>query len=167
MSKKTPMEKDCIQCGDRMIQPKWKNGNFDSRFHKRKFCGRACYRDWRLAQPPPTDDAGRRRAQKSFVSLHCSRCRATVALVRHHKNRNPMDNSPGNVEVLCHSCHNREHGPERRTLKPKKCPVCKTTFRPRKARDKLCKNIDCRREYGRRSARRRWGTKAKHPRGAG
>lgn len=45
----------------------------------------------------------------------CERCdkRNDIELPRHHKNRDVRDNSPDNLEVLCHSCHNLEHMPER------------------------------------------------------
>lgn len=55
--------------------------------------------------------SSRRRAQKIY-SIHehlCDRCGDKKRLVRHHKDRNPMNNSSTNVEFLCYSCHGKEH----------------------------------------------------------
>ena len=45
----------------------------------------------------------------------CERCGATskIELPRHHKDRNRKNNIASNLEVLCVSCHNKEHMPER------------------------------------------------------
>lgn len=44
----------------------------------------------------------------------CERCsnRSNIQYPRHHKDRNRANNTPENLEVLCHSCHNKEHMPE-------------------------------------------------------
>lgn len=43
----------------------------------------------------------------------CERCfkagRVVVAVLVHHKDRNPMNNEPRNHESLCASCHHDEH----------------------------------------------------------
>ena len=45
----------------------------------------------------------------------CERCGYTgrIPLARHHKDHNRANNEPDNLEVLCVSCHNREHIGER------------------------------------------------------
>jgi hypothetical protein len=45
----------------------------------------------------------------------CERCGKinSVELPRHHKNRDRADNEASNLEVLCVSCHNKEHRPEK------------------------------------------------------
>lgn len=83
-----------------------------------------------------------------------------MKLNRHHVNglEHPLD-----VEVLCTKCHAAAHGPtwgRGRRLANKVCPICGTTFRPRRARDKLCKSSACLAEMGRRSAEKRWGPRA-------
>lgn len=39
----------------------------------------------------------------------CERCGSTIFLLVHHKDRNRENNDRGNLEVLCKSCHQREH----------------------------------------------------------
>jgi len=47
----------------------------------------------------------------------CERCNTkiedTKAVQFHHINRDPWDNRPNNIEVLCVSCHGKEHYNER------------------------------------------------------
>lgn len=57
---------------------------------------------------------GRHRAQKLFAATVCEQCGATAEtagkpLQRHHKDGNPLNNAPGNVEILCEDCHVAEH----------------------------------------------------------
>jgi 5-methylcytosine-specific restriction endonuclease McrA len=40
----------------------------------------------------------------------CQRCGSTRAVNVHHKDRDRRNSDLGNLEVLCRSCHNREHG---------------------------------------------------------
>ena len=48
----------------------------------------------------------------------CECCKKKIQVAKfvqfHHKNRNPWDNRPQNVEVLCVACHAREHYADRR-----------------------------------------------------
>jgi hypothetical protein len=39
----------------------------------------------------------------------CQRCDSNRNLNVHHKDRNRRNNAAENLEVLCRSCHNREH----------------------------------------------------------
>ena len=49
------------------------------------------------------------------VLKQCERCGTTSKrLCRHHRDRNKLNNSHENVEILCFTCHYREHIPERR-----------------------------------------------------
>lgn len=45
----------------------------------------------------------------------CERCKATrdIEWPRHHKDRNRANNAPANIEVLCVSCHSKEHMTEK------------------------------------------------------
>jgi 5-methylcytosine-specific restriction endonuclease McrA len=45
----------------------------------------------------------------------CERCgtKRDIELPRHHRNRDRSNNEPENLEVLCVSCHNKEHTEER------------------------------------------------------
>lgn len=39
----------------------------------------------------------------------CARCGKIRELVRNHKNGREEDNSPGNLERICHVCHAEYH----------------------------------------------------------
>lgn len=75
---------------------------------------------WTNPQKPVTEPCslcdGNRWARVLFPQLvKCERCGSTHRLCRHHKDRMIWNNSPDNIEVLCGSCHFREHAPERRS----------------------------------------------------
>lgn len=109
-------------------------------------------------------NTGRRAAQRAvpiFEDDKCDRCLATRRLQRHHKDENPENNAPANIEILCQRCHKEAHmasgtwGKGRR-LPDKTCPVCMATFRPHKATTLSCGRRGCISELGRRAAGRRW-----------
>lgn len=62
--------------------------------------------------------AGRQRAQKLFPNPEpCERCGADPEereICRHHIDGNTLNNSEGNIEFLCHSCHVKEHAKRRK-----------------------------------------------------
>lgn len=49
------------------------------------------------------------RAQKMYPAVECAKCGSTKRLQRHHVDRDPTNNTPANVEVLCESCHKALH----------------------------------------------------------
>ncbi len=54
-----------------------------------------------------------RRKQMVAEAGKCSRCgTATRRLDTHHKDRDTRNQSPANLEVLCHRCHMQEHRAE-------------------------------------------------------
>lgn len=164
--RKQPETKNCQQCGKTMIQPRRASGKLDSTFHKRMFCGRQCYHASMRASSPPTDNAGRRRAQKMFAAIECQRCGSTAKLQRHHKDKNPRNNSAMNVEIVCQSCHviaENESGGwgKGKTLVEKPCVICGTVFIPTKNQDKLCKTPECKSRMGQQSAESRWAGRQK------
>ena len=85
-----------------------------------RFCSNACRRS--VCVPPKVvgnqhafkgDAAGamakRMRAQKLFsLGTACERCSGR-AEVRHHKDENPGNNAPENIERLCRPCHINHH----------------------------------------------------------
>ena len=160
MPKKEAQVKQCEVCGGLMIQPRWRNGKLDATFQKRRFCSVKCY-GVSLTKTVVTRNAAHRRAQRAIPAIMCDQCGATKHLHRHHRNRNPQDNTAKNVRILCHRCHEKEHiqagdwGKGRR-LPAKICPCCQRQFQPRKATTLLCGRSECRAEWGRRSAARRW-----------
>jgi 5-methylcytosine-specific restriction endonuclease McrA len=55
------------------------------------------------------DYTGEKRTQRS-VSLagrKCAKCGSTEDLMRHHKDGNKRNVSPGNIEILCRRCHGK------------------------------------------------------------
>lgn len=90
----------------------------------------------------------------------CQRCGATGSLIVHHRDRNRQNGSVENLEVLCKSCHGREHergGDVRHTTH---CPqghaytaentayhTTKRGYRVRSCRE--CRRAVCRRWYWR------------------
>ena len=99
-------------------------------------------------------NTGRRQAQRMIKAHSCVKCGSTEKLERHHKDRNPMNNAPGNVEVLCLPCHHADH----KRLVMVSCLICGAMFQPKRARRSvLCGSLSCSREHGKRSAALRWG----------
>ncbi len=65
--------------------------------------------------------------------------RLTFAEVVHHKNHDPTDNDPDNLEVMARIDHARHHMLKNPISKP--CEVCGTTFTPhqtKRKRDRSC-----------------------------
>jgi len=51
---------------------------------------------------------GHDRAKRRFKLGPCQRC-GKPGKHRHHRDRNPLNNTPSNIEILCFSCHQLEH----------------------------------------------------------
>ena len=109
MPRKEPEIKLCEGCGGLVIQPRWSNGKLDATFKHRRFCSHPCYTNWMRKQKAPTSNASRRRAQKMYKALKCERCSGKENLQRHHRDKNPMNNTKNNVVVLCWRCHHLSH----------------------------------------------------------
>jgi predicted HTH transcriptional regulator len=57
-----------------------------------------------------------REYREIAFALHgkeCQRCGSNDEIEVHHRDRNRSNNSPENLEVLCHECHMDEHHEER------------------------------------------------------
>lgn len=105
MEMKQPKRKTCERCGKVMVQPRWSNGKLDSTFNQRRYCSRRCA----ATTGTKTMNSGRRAAQRMVLAKKCNRCPATTNLQRHHRDRNPRNNSGENVETLCQTCHKNDH----------------------------------------------------------
>lgn len=106
-------------------------------------------------------NSGRKQAQRSFEAKACETCGTQVTLQRHHKDRNTLNNTPGNIQILCQECHKALHVAAgdwgRGQLDTTRCEICKTEFTPKRARrSTLCGNPQCLSEKGKRSAALRW-----------
>jgi hypothetical protein len=111
-----------------------------------------------------TGNSGHKAAQRMYKAERCSLCGGTTTLQRHHIDRNPTNNDPSNVQILCQHCHAEEHKVAmdwgRGMVKQRTCAVCGAIFQPtRSRRGKLCGKPECLREMGRRSAELRWRQK--------
>lgn len=120
--KPTP-EKFCVACGKRLERKRLPSGVLESLLHfgRRKYCDQSCMAQGFRAKPKkhkPDPRMGRYHARQSKGPGPCERCGKPDALDVHHRNRNPLDNSPENLERLCRSCHYREHNPVR------SCSLC-------------------------------------------
>jgi hypothetical protein len=87
----------------------------------RKTCSMACTSELQsrthITDGPITKQGARGRASRLKKGMPCERCGHDGTghrLERHHKDRDPFNNAPENVEVLCKPCHLKEHEPERR-----------------------------------------------------
>lgn len=160
-----PMEKNCVACGGRMIQPRWKNGKLDSTFKSRKFCSAKCYGNFNTLENC-SENAGRRRAQRLYPMIACQDCGQKSKIQRHHVDGNPLNNSLENIRILCQSCHTSEHKRigtwGRGNVPPAICKICGKEFQPERRREKgrrICGRKMCLRKMGKFSAALRWGSK--------
>jgi hypothetical protein len=95
-----------------------------------------------------TKKAGRLRARNLYKLGPCEHC-GKPATDRHHKDDNPLNNHPDNVEILCRRCHMIADGRLKkfvsvhRYLQPVKppspCIICDRMWKPlRKGRCHAC-----------------------------
>lgn len=109
-----------------------------------------------------TGNSGRKAAQRKFKAVKCDVCGGTKILQRHHIDRDPTNNDPKNVQILCQECHKTDHMKDgtwgKGKVEPVVCEICGTVFQPkRNRRAVLCGNPECLKEKGRQSAVLRWG----------
>ena len=119
----------------------------------RKFCSEKCM-GRAFTRVPLTKRQGQLQAQNTIKGLTgCERCGATppVRLERHHKDRNPLNNSMDNLEVLCARCHRKEHEKDAVTLLCGQCGAEFACLLMHLGRRKLCAL------HNSRVNRRRWG----------
>lgn len=104
-----------------------------------------------------------------FTKEKCARCGGTRTLQIHHINHDPSDNSPGNVQILCSTCHGRESSMVRWEGHSSICENCRQPLK--RARQTTC-SPSCGNEPGRRTLasleredgrRRRWTQASSSP----
>lgn len=104
-------QKDCKACGKPLERKRYGKRLEDrTRFLTREHCNQACANSRAAIQA----DSHRWRARQIKQRKQCATCAATAALHVHHKDRNPANNTPENLEVLCASCHLKLHWAEDR-----------------------------------------------------
>jgi hypothetical protein len=90
-----------------------------SRSRQKKFCSRACQgrAKARSVDNPAMPSTARKRAKRLGLLTSCQRCdysERPEILVTHHTDRNRLNNSATNIEILCPNCHAIEHYGETR-----------------------------------------------------
>jgi hypothetical protein len=82
------------------------------------FCSYRCSQlgennsNWTASPAAVSTGYGRsnRLIEKNALPTECPRCgRDDKKIHRHHKDVDPMNNDPGNIEILCSTCHAQEH----------------------------------------------------------
>lgn len=102
--------KTCETCGRIFTRRRFGNRLEDrSRFLSRRHCSQACAN----TRPVVSKDANHWRARK-YRGRRCEACSVTTQLHVHHKDRNPANNDPANLQTLCASCHLKLHWREDR-----------------------------------------------------
>ena len=115
--KSTP-EKHCEHCGNAFHRKRCKSGRLEDAgaYLRRRFCSLSCAN----SQYKGGDSRTRShvRARKHLASS-CAACGSTKNLYVHHADENWKNNSPGNLQTLCESCHKSWHATRRaRGVKP-------------------------------------------------
>ena len=114
--------KNCAFCSKPMTRKRY-NGALEDRgvFRRRRFCNRICGN----SRKEVSKGTHHQRARK-MVGIACEHCQTETSLHVHHRDGNPSNNDPQNLQTLCASCHLKMHWRERRkTLKPRKpCLHC-------------------------------------------
>ena len=100
-------------------------------------------------------NAGHQEAQRLYVADKCVRCGSTKHVDRHHRDKDPTNNRPTNILILCRRCHLGEH---KKPLRISHCAVCEGTIinKPRAALRKICSPF-CHSVWSVRSMQKRWG----------
>ncbi len=153
-TKPTPL-KFCKFCGSKMERKKQPSGELEglNSFNRRQYCNQQCFGS-SLAKTPKTKEEAHTRARQVCQRVSCNRCGETEFLQVHHRDRNPFNNAPSNLEVLCIPCHREEHA---KPTPQSTCAVCGTLFvaKSHRNRNKIC-SAQCAREFGRMNAVKRW-----------
>jgi len=112
---------------------------------------------------------GGNQARRIYKAEACERCGSTEILQRHHKDRNRENNAPKNIEILCQQCHTNEHIKAgdwgKGQVKAAQCKICGSTFLPKRSRRATVCSLECKKELGRISAMKRWGTSRESQKG--
>lgn len=125
------LRKACPMCGNL-----FRGGNGKK---SAKTCSEKCASDFMSAQRILSDEVtiqaarGRANRHKGDLCERCGSCAVGRALHAHHKDRNPYNNDPSNIETLCVRCHWDEH-----RRKPMPCAECGSVFQPKNKSSRFC-----------------------------
>ena len=110
--------KHCAYCGKEMHRIRFNSGRLEdlSAFLRRVYCNRECMRKAFVKVGESNQlysDAHHSAREIAYLVLgreyKCERCGSTRNVDVHHKDRNHLNNTPENLELLCRSCHMKEH----------------------------------------------------------
>jgi hypothetical protein len=103
----------CQHCSTPLVRKQFPSGpEAIGNFEKRKFCDRTCMANWMEGRMKVEAIKNSRRQSAKTVGLECEICsRSDTRLSVHHRDENPMNNDPSNLQTLCGSCHSRCHSP--------------------------------------------------------
>lgn len=106
--KKEDPLKHCKKCGS-ILERKRYNGVIEdrSRFLKREYCSPECCRAQRRENSSSISFA--RRQSRKHLKTECETCKTGEGLQIHHRDEDPFNNSPENLQTLCGACHTRWH----------------------------------------------------------
>lgn len=108
--RKPDPEKYCRSCGKMLSRKRFKKTLEDmTAFLKRKYCNRRCMAQAMVKPICKSVSHSRMKAHKTIL-IRCEICGLPAKHV-HHRDENPHNNEPKNLQTLCVSCHSRCHSP--------------------------------------------------------
>ena len=140
----------CRYCGKLLHRRRWMNGVLEdlTSFIHRHYCDRKCMAlDYKGTIKVPNAKNSQRQSGKA-VKKACERCGKTRCKLHvHHKDENPMNNAPENLQSLCASCHRLLHSPryEGTPLRLKHCAYCS---KPVERKGLCCTHLSRLKRYG-------------------
>jgi len=124
--KPTPL-KHCASCQLKLERKRY-NGVLESNlaFRRRKYCDQACMAAGQEGVIKTLNATNSRRQAQKTVKPQCEMCSRMGRLHVHHRDENPMNNDPSNLQTLCGSCHRLSHSPNcmGTPLQRKPCAHC-------------------------------------------
>ena len=107
------MTQTCRHCGKELVRKRFPSGLEDAtRFALRKFCNRRCMAASMEGTIKILNAKNSRRQSAKRVRPTCEACGTSKRKMHvHHRDENPLNNSPSNLRTLCVSCHSRSHSP--------------------------------------------------------
>lgn len=125
--------KYCQACGKTLHRKRY-NGVLGSmnQFLRRKYCDRDCMAKGQEGVIKVLNPKNSYRQSAKARRPQCERCGKPGRHV-HHKDENPLNNDPSNLETLCNSCHRLSHSPHWNptTGRRNPCSLCSKPARKR------------------------------------
>ncbi len=118
--------KTCNACGSMMKRKRY-NGTLESMnmFVRRRYCDQKCMAKGQEKEICSSTSHSRSKSTRSMKES-CEMCGSTGYRHVHHKDENPRNNDPSNLQTLCVSCHALVHSPnfDKITGQRKSCLHC-------------------------------------------